>query len=299
MAKTFWLASYPKSGNTWLRIMLARLDVPGGEPMGVNALVERGINASVSSLIEEWLFIDPSLLTHDEADYFRSLACIAIADRDRMEGTGSPPDDSQTTFVKVHDAYLMTNRATPLLGGALGADGAIVIVRDPRDLVLSLASHFGRSINYALDFLNDTDAAFASKCDRRDRNLRQRLSDWSGHVESWLDQSDIPVHLVRYENMLRDPAASLSAILTFVGREVSVEAIHNAVRDANFSDLQRQEEKNGFRESPGLYTGQRFFRAGTAGQWRNTLTREVVARIEAQHGAVMSRLGYARAAEDR
>ena len=194
--------------------------------------------------------------------------------------------------MKTHDAYTLTQAGEPLLGGAQGADGAVVIVRDPRDVAPSLANHNGSTIDRAVAFMADAQACFSGKIDRQSNQLRQKLPGWSGHVGSWLDQSDIPVHLVRYEDMIADTAGALRGALKFSGRPASHEQISRAVRLADFAKLRQQELEKGFREGPRPWRRGNFFRRGEAGAWRDELTVEQVARIEAAHAPMMQRLGY-------
>jgi hypothetical protein len=195
-------------------------------------------------------------------------------------------------FVKCHDAYTYVADDEPLLGGAKGADGAIVIVRDPRDVAPSLANHSHSTLDAAIDFMSEATSAFCGTSNQQVNQLRQQLTSWSGHADSWLAQTDIPIHLVRYEDMAADTAGTLRRALAFAGREASDADIARAVAFAAFSELKRQEAEIGFREAPpGIPKG--FFRRGETGAWRDELTAEQVARIEAAHGPMMQRLGYA------
>ena len=110
-------------------------------------------------------------------------------------------------------------------------------------------------------------------------------------MASWLDQTDIPVHLIRYEDLQADTVGALRRALDFAGRPATDEEIRRAVAFADFAELRRQEQEKGFRETPAR-PGGLFFRRGEAGAWRDELTPEQVARIEAAHGPMMRRLGY-------
>ena len=101
--------------------------------------------------------------------------------------------------------------------------------------------------------------------------LRQRLLTWSEHVASWLDQRDLPVHLLRYEDLSRDPGFTFQAAMAFAGRVVTDPDAARAVRLANFNTLQIQERAHGFKEwqSRGNTL---FFRRGEADGWRDELT---------------------------
>lgn len=287
MTRTVWLASYPKSGNTWLRMLIANLSADGERPADINGLPERGI-ASARGLFDRLTLIDSGLLTHDEIDALRPRVYEELA-----YGTQADDEDlpaaATARFMKVHDAYTRTPKGEPLLAGDRGADGAIVIVRDPRDVAPSLANHSRIGIDEAIAFMNNASAGFCTQTNRQHRQLRQKLHGWSAHVASWLDQTDIPVHLVRYEDMKTDTLGALRGALAFARREADPGALERAVRLSEFSRLQAQEKEKGFREArPGIS----FFRRGMAGGWRDELTADQVARIENEHAPMMQRLGY-------
>lgn len=290
MTRTIWLASYLKSGNTWLRMLLANLSARDGRPVDINNLPERGGIASGRSPFDDLTLIDSGLLTHDEIDCLRPRVYEELARDDDGEETASPR--RAVRFVKVHDAYTLTPKGEPLLAGRRGADGAIVIVRDPRDLAPSLANHSGSSIDDAISFINDANEAICTKTSRQHRQHRQKLAGWSGHIASWLDQADIPVHLVRYEDMQADTAGTFRRALDFAGRAATDQEIERAVVFASFSEMRRQEREKGFAERPHPHVKGIFFRRGEAGAWRDELTPEQVARIEAAHAPMMRRLGY-------
>ena len=287
MTETVWLASYPKSGNTWFRIVHANLNAVDDKSFDINALPERGDIASARGPFDHLMLIDSGLLTHDEIDGLRPRLYGALAGGAEDDLNG--PAVSGPRLVKVHDAYTRLPSGELLLGGAAAARGAIVIVRDPRDVAPSLAHHNHMDIDGAIAWMNRPDACYCASCCSQPRPLRQRLLDWSGHVASWLDQRDIPVHLVRYEDLSADPVRRFLAAMTFIGRAVTLEAMERAVRLSDFIQLQTQEREKGFRESS---RGRSFFRKGTVGGWRDELTAEQVARIEAAHAPMMARLGY-------
>ena len=299
--RTIWLASYPKSGNTWLRMLVANLSATNDCPVDINDLPERGGMASGREPFDTLLLIESGVLTHDECDRLRPLlhaarARFAGVDDEDLENSDAPDD---VRFVKTHDAYTLTPAGEPLLAGARGAHGAILIVRDPRDVAPSLANHNNSSIDDAIAFMSDPLACFSGNPGRQHNQLRQQLPTWSGFNESWLSQTDIPVHLVRYEDLAADPVRTFRAALEFAGREATAEQVERAVRFADFGNLQRQEREKGFREGPRPYVDGQFFRRGEAGAWRDELTAEQVALIEAAHEPMMRRLGYALANDER
>jgi hypothetical protein len=289
--RTVWLASYPKSGNTWFRMLVANLSATE-HPVDINDLPERGGIASARAPFDHLTLIDSGLLTHDEIDLLRPRVYEALARGAEDDEYDLALPDEPVRFVKAHDAYTRTSAGEPLLAGHGGADGAILIVRDPRDVAPSLANHSRTSLDAAIAFMSDPEAGFCKDLDRQHTQLRQQLPGWSGYHESWLAQTDIPVHLVRYEDMQADTAGAFRRALAFAGRTASDEQIARAVRFARFDELKRQETEKGFREAPRRRSSGPFFRRGMAGAWRDELTAGQIGRIEAAHRPMMRRLGY-------
>ena len=275
-----WLASFPKSGNTWFRILLANLAAGDGGPADINTLDRDGGIAGSRDLFEAATLLDSGLMPHDDIDALRPRVYDGLA-----------RDAAGLRWMKVHDSYTRLPGGEPLLGSA--ARAAIYLVRDPRDVAVSLAHHNGTSIDAAIMLLNDPCGALCGGSTSSDSQLRQKLGGWSGHVASWLDQRSIPVHLTRYEDLKADTAAAFGAALEFVGDDAGSADIERAVRHADFQALQRREREAGFAErKPGASP---FFRAGQAGAWREILSAEQRICIENANAAMMERLGYARA----
>ncbi|WP_066823879.1 sulfotransferase domain-containing protein [Sphingomonas mali] len=292
MIPTIWLASYPKSGNTWFRILVANLWSNSDSPVDINLIESTDPIASARNPFDQQTLIDSSLMTNDEIDRLRPAIYAYAASGETL----ADPDDPcfPVRFVKAHDAYTLTDSGEPIMAGARGAAGAILFVRDPRDVASSFAHHMHCSIDTAISRMADPDFCFASSSDRLDRQFRQRLLGWSGFASSWLDQHDIPVHLIRYEDMLADTAAILLAALRFAGTEADQTRLDRAIAFASIDELRRQEAESGFREAPRKVDS--FFRRGTAGGWRDDLSHDQIARIERDHGIMMDRLGYSRSA---
>jgi hypothetical protein len=292
VTRTIWLASYPKSGNTWFRMLVANLSAKDGKPVDINDLPERGGIASARGPFDYLTLIDSGLLTHDEIDGLRPRIYEELASGAQDDEYDKPEDAPPVRFVKVHDAYTVTPKGEALLAGRRGADSAIVIVRDPRDVAPSLANHNRSSIDDAITFMNDQQTGLCAKANRVHNQLRQQLPGWSGHIVSWLDQIDIPTHLIRYEDMQTDTIGTFRCALDFARRTASDEDIQRATAFAEITELQKQEQDKGFREAPWPQPGGNFFRRGQTGGWRDELSAEQVARIEAAHAPMMRRLGY-------
>lgn len=290
MSRRIWLASYPKSGNTWFRLLLANLR--GDRPVDINRLPTEPALASARAPFDRVALVASGLLSPDECDLIRPAAYRAMARLDDPEEDAGAAGIDDTIFVKTHDGWTHNAAGEAMLGGADAAAGAILIVRDPRDIVASLAHHNAAPYDAAIGFMADPAGRFADRLDSQPSQLRQILTDWSGFQASWLDQRDIPVHLIRYEDLHADAAGVLARALAFVGVATSAAQCARAAAFAQFGPVREQEKRLGFGEAPRPLLSTRFFRRGTAGGWHDELSPEQVARVEGAHAPMMARLGY-------
>ncbi len=273
MGAIIWLASYPKSGSTWMRSFLHNLLRNPAESYDINRLSDFTLGDSQA----RWYrLFDPRPASEYDRDAVRRMRPLV-----HREMTKSHPD---SVFVKTHNA-LIEDEGHPLVTPDVTA-GALYIVRDPRDVAISYSHHRGKPIDDTIELMAQTGACTVGD----DTNVYERMASWSLHVESWTDPPR-PRHLVvRYEDMLDRPLGSFAGVARFLGLEPPRARLERAIRLSAFKVLQAQERRRGFIERP--KTAEAFFRAGRAGQWRRTLTAAQIGRIEQDHGAQMRRFGY-------
>jgi hypothetical protein len=233
--------------------------------------------AAARDVFDRVLGIESSDLTPDEDERLRPLLYETLAKH-----------ADEPMIRRVHSAFVHTNAGEPLFSPALTL-GAVYIVRDPRDVAISYANYMSLSVDSTIEAMRNPAAAVGTPPTALSPLLRQHLLTWSGHVQSWMD-AGLPLLLIRYEEMLANPAEALSAVAAFLGWNTSSEVIAAAVETTQFSRLQSEEQKHGF-ESSTRRSGP-FFRHGLAGGWRNTLTPEQVRQIEQDHGTIMTRVAY-------
>lgn len=275
MSGIYWLASYPKSGNTWFRSFLTNLQADGDTPAEIDTLGS-GI-ASSRAWLDGVLGFDTGDLDFEETERVRP----AVYDWSSRQAA--------PTYHKIHDAFTHTVDAEPLVGRT-GTLGALYILRNPLDVAPSFANHLGKTIDQAIARMGDPECVLAGHRVKLDSQVRQRLLSWSGHVESWVDAAGLNVHVIRYEDMLAQPIDTFTGAVRFLQLPDDSARIEKAIRFSDFKVLAEQEARGGFRERPP--ETQRFFLSGRAGTWRERLTDAQVARIIADHGAVMQRFGY-------
>ncbi|MBN2480765.1 MAG: sulfotransferase domain-containing protein [Bacteroidales bacterium] len=275
--KIVWLASYPKSGNTWFRAFLAALLDPEGKVPDINQLYLTTI-ASSRQLFDELAGVASSDLTADEIDHLRPM----IYRQNALES-------EEITYHKIHDAYTLLTDGQPLIPADI-TKAVLYFIRNPFDVAVSFAHHLSASIDRTIQVMNNPEYAFCSKAYRLHNQLRQRLLTWSGHVKSWVDESGLPLLVLRYEDMLSDPIGTFSKAIEFIELEYNMQQVQEALEKCSFDRLQEQEREKGFHEKSAKASS--FFRKGVSGDWKNFLTNEQVQQIVEVHGEVMKRFGY-------
>lgn len=278
MTGFFWLASYPKSGNTWLRLALSSVQ-NGGAPVDFSGENDLAPIAGSRRLFDAFLGLESSDLTQQE------ILCLRPRLYELQAAEATDP-----LYNKVHDAWHLTPTGEPLFPPAVTL-GSVYILRDPRDVAVSFAAHQSNTIDQTITQMADPTTLLSRQIKRLPDQLPQFLGSWSFHVTSWLATSmPRPPLLLRYEDMLADPGQMLHRVLAYLGWQVPEAVIDRAVAATGFTALRAAEEAHGFREKPGKTD--RFFRRGIAGGWRDSLTDAQRARIETDHGDVMRRFGY-------
>ncbi len=271
-----WLASYPKSGNTWLRSLLTCCLLAPGQRLDINQLAGQG--AASREALDDLLGIATGDCTADEVRRLLPLAYRA------WSGMSGGPH-----FLKTHDAYALTPASEPLFPSE--ATRCVVhIVRDPRDVAVSAMHHWGLSLEDTLARMNNRQQWVATRADLAP-TVPQHLSDWSGHADSWMG-SGLPRLTLRYEDLRADPAGVFRRVVAYIGLAVPEDRLHAALDACALENLQAQERASSFRErQPGSTAP--FFRSGRVGGWRSVLTAEQARCLVAAHGSMMERLGYA------
>ena len=273
-----WIASYPRSGSTWVRIFLHHLmKTIAGVPPGDNDLARLHEStrpeAAHVSLFEKFLGKPVKDADWREIVAVRPQVQSAIAERaERM------------VLIKTHSAMGRIHDM-PTINLAASA-GAIYIVRNPLDIAVSLAPTAGISIDDAITVMETPQ--FANRT--TEHAAFEMWGSWSEHVESWTGKKQSPVLVVRYEDMLADPIAAFLRVTGHLRESPAPGQVAKAVELASFERARAQEDKFGFAERP--EGASQFFRAGRAGQWRDSLTEAQVGRITAAHAAQMRRFGY-------
>ena len=283
-----WLASYPKSGNTWVRYFIISLLVDNKDNMNLNHL--KAIATFPTRYQFKELIEDPYNLEEIKKNWIAAQSKLI--------------SDKQLRFLKTHNTLCcfgkncFTNLENTL--------GTIYIVRDPRNVITSLKNHMSiSSYQDALKFISNKDMSLDSSklkgFDRKtsdDFQLIQLIGNWKTHYLSWKKFKKNKL-LVKYENLINNPSVEFKRISDHLEKLLNTKfresQVDKAIKNSSFTRLKEMEEKYGFSEaSTNEKTGERnkFFYLGPKNDWKNILDKKIIDDIKKKFEPEMRELGY-------
>ena len=275
-----WLASYPKSGNTWVRSFLSAYYYSSDGKFTFELL--KKIKQFPSKE-----FFDQKLLSVDEASQNWLIAQKKIKDRKKI------------CFLKTHNVNgaFKGNSFTTTEFTA----GAIYIVRDPRNVLTSVMNHYSLSESDGLKMMNSVYRNLRDVNDNDNYSNYSFISSWSNNYNSWKLSKNINSLFIKYEDLENDKYNTFSKIVNFTNNIIKKESkidenkFKLALETTNFEVLQKKEEYEGFDEA--VYSSKegkikRFFNLGTKNNYKNLLKPETSKIIEGLFEKEMKELGY-------
>tara|TARA_Y100000741_G_scaffold357545_1_gene335538 strand:- start:4 stop:840 length:837 start_codon:yes stop_codon:yes gene_type:complete len=274
--KIFWIASYPKSGNTWLRAIISSLFFSNDGNFTFDLLK----NISVFDLQLKYNFIK----NLDINDY-KNLGKIEILSKYRLLAQKKAEVGGDFAFFKTHSSNININNH-PYTNKDL-VRGVIYIIRDPRDVAISYSYHLNLSIDETIDIM--TNQKYFVNYD----SLPYLMSSWDLHYQSW-NNLKVPKLIIKYEDMINHTSNKLNEIFLFLsnnfGFNFNKEVLFsNILKSTNFLALQNLEKERGFNEAK---DHARFFRKGKTNQWTNILTEDQKKIIEKRFKKIMEKYDY-------
>jgi len=273
-----WLASYPKSGNTWTRAFLHNFVKQSDSAYDINKMNALSSSDNGHVWYEEVLGKKVKEATHEELTKARPLAHKYI--HDQTEGF---------IFLKTHNA-LVNHDGVPLHTPQFTA-GAVYIVRNPLDVAISYSFHMDMTIDEIIEVMAEKGYLFPTN----EKSVFQIQGAWSEHVYSWTRRPNPAMFTMRYEDMLNRPFDVFGDLVEFLHLPRDPLRLRTAIDLSSFKQLQKMEQTEGFRERP--KHAEKFFREGKAGQWKTDLSVNQIKRIVKEHGEQMERFGYLAEAE--
>ena len=275
-----WLASFPKSGNTWLRAFLANYFANQPEPLSLEAVHGFGFSDA-----QAWPYREitggrsPVEMTEEEIAALRPRAHELLAEA-----------SADHVMVKTHNANGNAD-GIPIITPALTL-GAIYVLRNPWDVAVSYADHYGLTLDQTIEAFNAPDLKSAATVNQ----VPQYFSSWSGHLSSWQAAASIPLLTIHYEDMVHKPHEIFGKVTHFLGLPPDGARLDRAIRFSSFKELSGQEDKTGFVEKS--RHSLKFFRKGEIGGWRDVMSDEQAKRIADNHAPALQAHGYLTASGD-
>ena len=273
-----WLASYPKSGNTWLRMFLKSYFMKSDEKFS--------LEKSISDNFKPQGFPDQKILEELKVDYFnfKEIAKNWETMQDYLNL------NNQTNFVKTHNA--MCTVGPYKFTSHKNTKGAIYIVRDPRDVLVSYSYHFGIDYEKTFEMISSP-----YNCEYPESNGKRYkktlMGNWSNHYNSWKKYNSCKVLIIKYEDMIINEQETFMKVINYLKEvndtEFDEKKFKKALGQSQFSELQKLEKTEGFSE---VGSGGIFFRSGKIGAWKNEVSVDLVKKTEKVFNKEMKELGY-------
>ncbi len=277
-----WLASYPKSGNTWLRSLLSSYYFStNGE-----------FNFELLKKIDQF----PSV------NYFKDDKDLYL----KPEDTAEKWLDKQVEINKEKKLLLFkTHNAMCKINGNRFTDpkntlGGIYIVRDPRNVVTSLANHYEITIDEAYEFMKDRKRAIIEKKGNRYLGFTALFS-WDFHIDSWLNYRNFPILVIRYEDLQSETFQTLKKVISFI-KDISKSKKNfdrfkakETIKSCEFEKLKKMEEKKGFDEAAFKKDKSeriKFFNLGLENNYKNLLNTNLISQMNELYKPKLLKFNY-------
>ena len=277
-----WLASYPKSGNTWIRSFISALlytDDGQNDFSNLKKIRQFPARSQFKDFVQDLQNPEQVYRNWTTVQNFLNL-------------------DKKIKFLKTHHlkckigGYNFTSKKNTL--------ATIYIVRDPRNLVNSISNHYSKTLEEAKEFLLTPKYLFGFKKDTgsKTNNIKTILGTWSEHYKFWKTNNENFL-LIKYENLLNNINSELEKIVLFLRKyidfDINNEKLKNIVQTTNFHHLKKGEQKGLFNENVFARSSNQkinFFYQGPENDWKSKLEDKIVDEINLKFKSEMIELGY-------
>tara|TARA_B100001175_G_C19460004_1_gene615995 strand:+ start:627 stop:1472 length:846 start_codon:yes stop_codon:yes gene_type:complete len=276
-----WLASYPKSGNTWLRSIISALLYSADGVFNFELLKK------VQQFPDKKFFKD---LIEDFSN-FSEIKKNWIVAQDRINL------NNETKLLKTHHGKYTVEKSN--FTDNKNTLATIYIVRDPRTLVKSISNHFTLSLNDASKFLFASSVIGNSKSfEERKDGILTLLGKWNDHYRSWTRNNN-NLLIIKYEDLVANPETELIKLIKFLKKYLNLKTSEKKnkmiLETTSFSNLQNMEKQGLFKESvinKKTDSKVNFFHLGPKNKWQDILDKKIVSEIEKNFYSEMKELGY-------
>ena len=265
-----WIASYPKSGNTWLRALLSSYYY------SEKGLFEKKLLNYTGQFPEKSHFkyfnYDQTIVTETSKYWIKAQKIIN--------------EKKQIRFFKTHNFFGQINGNS--FTDKNNSLGCIYIIRDPRNVITSLKNHYELNYNEALNFMMSEKKYLYDYHKTNDYSDFQFISSWEKNYQSWKMQNEIPVKIIRYEDLIEKTFATFEEVLDFINSItknndlINKTKLKNSIKSTEFNKLKKIENTEGFDESVLSHNKKdkiNFFHLGPANDWNNLLPEELKIKL--------------------
>jgi hypothetical protein len=273
-----WLASYPRSGNTFLRTLIANYFSGLDRPLSLQELMLSTWGEHVEDIWQGLTGKPPVERRH--TDEFHARPAYFSQLRARIP--------NPLRLVKTHTPYVNMDGAPAF--AFFPGDRLIHIIRHPCDVAISFAHYFGVELDEAIRRITTKDTCHAG----HPQMGHELIGSWSQHTRSWMGMREIPGFGIRYVDLATRTGAVLADIVRFLGQEPVSARIEAAIAFSRFEKLKAQETAAGFVEHAGRGGGS-FFREGRPGQWHEVLSPAQAQRLFDADPELIERFAFATA----
>ena len=281
----FWIASYPKSGNTWLRALISSYYY------SEDGKFDENIISRIGQFPEKRHFTsfdyDQNVVTDTARFWLKAQEKINL--------------DKKLNFFKTHNAFGSVNNSQ--FTDAKNSIGALYVVRDPRNVITSLKNHYELNTEQALKWMqNENNYIYDVHRFKQDGYSDfQFISSWITNYKSWKVQKKIPIKIIKYEELLGETFIVFKDVIEFINKtsgnneKINKDKLKNAVNSTLFDKLKSSEEKNGFSEAVTSKTSNKkipFFYLGPKNDWRKILDDELKNKLNDIYKQNLIELSY-------
>jgi len=281
----FWIASYPKSGNTWLRALISAYYY------SKEGIFNQSILNNIGQFPEKRHFVDFNYDSGNVTD----TAKLWIKSQEKIN------KDKKIRFFKTHNTFGKVNNCD--FTNKDNSAGCIYIVRDPRNVITSLENHYEMNHEEALKWITNLNKYIydVHKIKEDGYSNFQFISSWSMNYKSWRVQKKIPIKIIQYEDLLKETYVVFKDIIEFINKtlnikeEVNRDKLKNSVNSTYFNKLKSDEKKNGFVEAVPSKKNEKkipFFNLGPDNDWRKILDKDQQLNLTKIFKEDLIELGY-------